>query len=424
MYTHEALNLFSGETDQATVRLYGEHAKAFRSTSLTHTIHRQAAFGIFTEVIRHELCWCKDGKAANQRLTPTWAPTAVEDMVDSILIVGYVAYKLKSSTIVIAPPASLDLVWDGTEWGLAPAHADEWSLIMHTTPHRPPDGGAAIYRTAAALAAPDTLRYDEMSANISRRDHYNSRPAVFTSVDSKLKNTNGGSRQWFQQATSADAAAMRNLDVDTSFQSLIAKRSDTINRLEEMTALHRERLAPSAPVVPSGIPAPVGNMHHQEHIVTDGREAVPSRQLLSLADGEHIWNKLAFDIFFAYRVPPQVLGININAERTSINPRLNELVLNMFFFTVSRIREVITAVFAAHPVAGATLGFIPTVAKADLDRIGPALKRDRAAAFYAGAYGLDTAAIDPARLGLLEDTTNKRTKLRHRDEEGDGEMKD
>jgi hypothetical protein len=421
MYKHEPLELFKGQPDDAVTRLYGEHAMAFRTTCLTHTIHRQAAFGLFTEVIRHPLCWCKNGKAAQSRLTPEWAATVVEDMVDSILIVGYVGYKVQNSRIVVAPPASLDLVWDGSDWAIAPAHADEWSLSMHTTPHRPPKGGAAVYRTPAALAALDTARYDEMSANINRRDHYNSRPAVFTSIDAKLKNTNGNSRQWFQQATSADAAAMRNLDVDTSFQSLIAKRADTINRLEEMTALHRERLTPSTSTIGKGVPPPPGNMHHQEHIVTDGREAVPSRQLLSLADGEHVWNKLAFDIFFAFRVPPQVLGININAERTSINPRLNELVLNMFFFTVSRIREVITTVFKSYTVAGATLGFIPTIAKADLDRIGPALKRTRAAAFYAGAYDLDEDVIDTTRLGLLDQGAGaKRT---HRDDEGDGELK-
>jgi hypothetical protein len=417
MYKHEPLELFGGKTDKAAVRLYGAHAKAFRTTSLTHTIHRQAAFGIFTEVTRHKLRWCKNGKVAPGRLTPEWAITAIEDMVDSILIVGYVAYKLDGSTIVVAPPTSLDLVWEDSAWAIAPAHADEWQLAMHTTPHRPPTAGAAVYRTAAAMAADDTQRYDEMSANISRRDHHNSRPAVFTSIDPKLKNTNGGSRQWFQQATSADAAAMRNLDVDTSFQSLIAKRADTVTRLEEMSAIHRERLGGAAP--PTGVPADERNMHHTEHIVTDGREAVPARQLLSLADGEHIWNKLAFDIFFAYRVPPQVLGININAERTSINPRLNELVLSMFFFTCSRIRGVIETIFAAHSVGGATLAFVPTVAKADLDRIGPALKRDRAAAFYAGAYGIEVADIDPKRLNLLEPEASPNVKVKHRDEEGD-----
>lgn len=424
MFRHAPLELFGGSTDQATVRLYGAHATGFRDTSLSHTIHRQAAFGIFTEVVRHKLAWCKNGKAASQRLTPEWAATAIEDMVDSILIVGYVAYKLEGSVIVVAPPASLDLVWGGSEWAISPADADEWQLAMHTTPHRPATAGPALYRTAAALAAEDTLRYDEMSANISRRDHHNSRPAVFTSIDPKLKNAGGSSRQWFQQATSADAAAMRNLDVDTSFQSLIAKRADTVSRLEEMSALHRERLGSSVPPPPTGVAAPVGNMHHQEHIITDGREAVPSRQLLSLADGEHVWNKLAFDIFFAYRVPPQVLGININAERTSINPRLNELVLNMFFFTVSRIRELINTIFTVYTVSGAALAFIPTIAKADLDRIGPALKRDRAAAFYANAYSLDEADIDPARIGLLEDTSAAppARRAKHRDDEGDGEL--
>ena len=423
MFKHEPLTLFSKNTnDNSAVRLYGEHAVAFRNTSLTHTIHRQAAFGIFTEVVRHTLCWCKGAKMASATLTPDWAHAVVEDMVDSILIVGYIAYKIVKGKIVVAPPASLDLVWSGTEWTIAPSKEDEWTLAMHTAPHRPPNGGAAVYRTAAALSAADTRRYDEMSANISRRDHYNSRPAIFTSIDSKLKNTNGGSRQWFQQATSADAAAMRNLDVDTSFQSLIAKRADTVSRLQEMTALHRERLAPAAPTVPTGVPDPIGNMHHQEHIVTDGREATPSRQLLSLADGEHIWNKLAFDIFFAYRVPPQVLGININAERTSINPRLNELVLNMFFFTVSRIRTVITTIFEHHKVAGAVLTFVPTVAKADLDRIGPALKRDRAAAFYAEAYNIDEDVIDPKRLALLD--PDGRNHTLHRDDEGDGKLKE
>jgi len=397
---------------------------------MTHTIHRQAAFGLFTEIIRHPLCWTKKNKTADLKLTPMWASPTIEEMVDSILIVGYIAFKIKDARVVIAVPATLDLLWNGSDWELSPTDAKEWTLVMHTAPARPVVSGPATYRTAAALAMVDTVRYDAMSANVLKRDRYNSRPAVFTMVDSKLKNANGASRQWFQQATSADAAAMRNLDVDTTFSSIIAKRADTVQRLAEQTALHRERIGHNVDNSGTGVPAPDGNMHHQEHIITDGKEIVASRPLLSLQDGNHVWNKLAFDIFFAFRVPPQVLGLNVNAERTSINPRLNEVVLNMFFFTVSRMRTIIEHVFAQLNVDGAVLTFVPMIGKADLDRLGFALKRKVAPGFYGNAYDIPADVIDPARLDLLGPDGNgaeagpKKRKVVNRDDEGDGKLKE
>jgi hypothetical protein len=371
----------------------------FATVASKHTVHRQAAFGILADVSRYPIRWKKNAQFASEQLTPAWVMPFVEECVDSILILGYVAWKLVGDILVTAPLCSIDVAYVNHRWVASEAHK-EWTVEMVTPPLRMrdknhPDG--LQYRTPAASAYADTKAYDELLNNTRQRDHYNSRPTIFTTIDKQLKNSNGSNRQWFAETTARDAAAARTVNIDSSFQHLIATRADTVERLDEQSHLHRERLRGNAPVAEKSYVAD-GNMDHKEHIVSDGREAFASRQLLSLVDGEHLMQKLMFDIFFAYRAPPQILGINVNAERTSINPRLNELVLSMFFDQTAKIRQVIGRVLAHVEMEGSVLVFQTRFTKLEIDRVEPLLKTAKLIAIYADTYQLDAKDFDKERV--------------------------
>jgi hypothetical protein len=302
----------NGNTKKPPLHLRGRAAVEFAEVALKHPIHRQACFAITSDILRHPVCWKKNKKTAPRAVTPEWVAAVVEEAVLSCLIMGYVAYKTIKDRLVIAPLCEIDLVWDGSSWAPTEAHR-QWSISMVYPPSRfrAEDTGVARYNSPAFLAKANTESFDELQHNFCMRDHFNSRPSVFTTITKDLKNQNGSNRQWYQQTVAADSAANRQLDVDTSFHNLLTKRNDTVQMLGEATAHHRERLKlPTARKQTASYEnkAQHGNMDHTEHILTDGRDAHVGRQLMSLADGEHTLTRYTHDIFFNYRVPPQVLG--------------------------------------------------------------------------------------------------------------------
>lgn len=400
-FTHEGLDLSLAKHqgyDSKNVKLYGRDAVELAKVALEHSIHRQALFGLLSEITRCPVRWEKNQKSADAELTPEWVGPLIEQALASCLILGYVAYKKVDAVIIIAPLCHVDIEWIDSQWQLTEKHKQKgWKLKVIYPPDRfrtDKKTGAAAYNSPAFHSMRDTLVYDELYTNMLQRDHFNSRPSIFTTISKDLRNTNGSSRQWFQQAVSADSAAARQLNVDTSFHSLIAKRADTVQRLDELSALHRERLSSNLAKKGEKSYVKENNMEHTEHILTDGRDAHTSKQLLSLTDGEHMLERAMHDILFAYRVPPQVLGKNINSERTAVNPRLNEMALDSFFTNCNHIRDVINGVLSILTVDNAVLRFIPKVTKYDMEQIVPFVKPKVVAAMMADMYMMDASDFD------------------------------
>lgn len=400
-FRHTPLDLESRPTAVSDTKVsYGADSEAVVRIALEHSIHRQARFGMHSEIARCPLRWFKAGKHAGQDLTPDWAAGVVEEMLVSILLIGYVGFKVIKDTIVVAPMCKLDVVWDAPRWRLTDQHEKAgWKVCIVY----PPDqfrtngrSGGAACNSPAVHTMRDTFVYDELYENMMQRDHFNSRPSWATTIAKEIRNSNGSSRQWFEQAPSRDSAAARQLNVDTSFNSLIAKRADMVQRLDELSALHRERL--SAPAAKTGKVEKSytadNNMQHSEFVVTDGRDIHKSTPLMSLTDGEHMLERAAHDIFMGYKVPPQVLGKNINSERTSVNPRLNEMALDSFFTHCDQVRAALSRVFANLSIDGAVLQFVPKATKFDMTQLLPFTRPAVMATMLADLYTMQPEDFD------------------------------
>jgi hypothetical protein len=392
--------------------LRGADALPFAEHGVAHAVHKQALFAIISELNRFPVAWRKGEKFAPVSLTPLWVGPFIQDVVTSLTVMGYVAYKQVKDQLIIAPVCTLDVEWDGVNWILTKDTKSDWNLIMHSPPIQvrsaPPR-----YSSPAAMAFTDTEKYDELIANYLHRDHYNSRPSVFATIDGKLQNQPGQTHQWFQGMTSGDAAAMRTVDVDISYQTLIKQRADTIKRLGAETALERERL--NQPIKNDAKRqrfVTKQNMDHLEHVVTDGKTITTTKHLNSLQDGMHLVDKMTFQILWCYQVVPPALGINPNAERTAINPRLIETILNMFTNSVRRVRSIIQLMFDTLSIENAMLAFIPTVSKADLERLGGVLDGARVASLYASAYDIPEEFFNPAAFRNLEGAQLDSSKIR------------
>ena len=387
--------------DRLVTKLIAKDAAEFATLATTHSVHQQAISAMIAEVFRYQLLWCKKGKYAAAELTPQWAYLAVRDAVLSIFVMGYFAYRTVKNCIEIAPLATLDLVYQKGEWSIVQREIkNNWKLVMINAPHKHKGKPYATYSSATARAALDTQIYDEMYENYRKRDHFNSRPSCFTTVDKNLKNQNGSSKQWFQQATASDVAANRtNVSIDSNFQTLVKNRAASIARLQQQTAMERQRMNTGEKLAGSetDLAQAHTNMMHSEHIITDGREVHTARQLLSMTDGFKVMNNAVQNIFFHYEVPPQVFGKSVNSERTGINPRLNEIVLTTFFSVSAFFRTAMQPMFLNTEVEGATLQFKPTLSQFELQSLSPFIKDAHLPDLYAAAYHIPVDLFDAAK---------------------------
>lgn len=372
-------------------RLQGAPIGKLAAKSSVHTVHQHAMHTLYTEIVRHPPVWSKGSKYANMTLTPLWVHTALQESVHSICIAGFCAWRQTNDAVEIAPPGSVSLKFADGKWTQdddnTGCNATQWTIIMVDPPIRHSDGSTTL-NSCVANAINDTLIYDEMYENIRRRDFFNSRPAVFTVVDKTLRNQNGSSKQWFQQQTSGATAASRINAVDSNFQTLVQNRATSIRRLEETSLLARERM--NTPTKLAGAKESLEKketkMQHTEHMVTDGKDVVPSRTLMSLTDGFQMLNQTMYNIMFHFHVPPQLLGRNINAERTGVNPRLNEMVLQSFFTSTTRLRHQLQRMFAGLKVSGAEIRFQPTISPFELETLHDKIEPAQLPQMYGMAY--------------------------------------
>jgi len=418
------------------VFLRGIDAREAHIRSMEHTIHRQAAFGISAEILRNTVRWYKNGKFSRTVPAPFWITPLVKEIVDAVVSQGFVGYKTVEDRVIIAIPCTLDLEYTyETGWVLSKLHSDAgWKVTFIDEPTIMTGVGGALtafHQSPSITSKESTERYTELIDCFKMRNFYNSRPAIFAPMSEQHKkglnlaqfrniagdqhnnhllpsrgiNRISGTVEIDNQLQQARGPVTGNggagiIGHEGNFKVRMASIAAQVKLLDENTAIHRRNLKESGASgqgIAENYISPASDTHHIEHNVSMGRDAIPVRQMLSLADGEHMLAKASFDIFFAYRAPPQILGININAERTSINPRLNELVLDMFVASTSRIRAIIEDILSTIQIAGAGLRFCASFSKYDCERLAMHVKPKVAAQMHADTYGMEASDFDLAR---------------------------
>jgi hypothetical protein len=421
----KSLDLFSSKKkhqyNSQNNTLLGIHTKELYSTVKTHTVFRQAIDALVENVFMHPLVYCKQNKYADTKLTPQWAITACCEIIDSFWAVGYAAVQIINNRIVVGVPTDFDLVYNTKlqQWELkentgirtVSTTKASWQLVLWQAPVRYSNNKTEV-NSAAKRAEKDTAIYNQLHRNHRQKDYFNSNPSVFTTVDKNLKNVNGSSKQWFQSATASTAAATRTTPVDSNFKYLVNQRADSIRQLADATGLFRNSHN-STKLAGEDTETLEDSTHkqHIEHVVTDGRDIQPSRVLMSLTDGHQILLDAENKIFFHLCVPPQIKGRNINAERSGINPRLNEIALSQFFNLVNRLRTQLSLIFGhtSLEVAGATLTFQPCLSPYELDKLHPFLNTKILPLLYSRAYHVPDSFFDIEKLTASSMVQNKTT---------------
>lgn len=234
-----------------------------------------------------------------------------------------------------------------------------------------------------------------LEANLLRRDVTNTDPTIYTTLSNSISATKGSSIPWHRSVVESAHIAgqhpLPNGPTATTIADYVSARADGIRNLNHVTDYARRAAAPAV----LGEPPAEPELNHRENIVSDGRDFTECRHLQQDTIVCHqTIDRLGYEIMFAWGVPPQVLGKNVNSERLASSNRLTEMAINHYLVHTRRLQAVVSEIFTSLQ-SGVAFGDCTSVHV--LEQCGPYLKPSRAAELYACAYDLDVADFDIAR---------------------------
>ena len=239
-----------------------------------------------------------------------------------------------------------------------------------------------------------------LQANLMSRDATNTDPAIYTTMSSTVQAAKGSAIPWHRSVVdSAHIAGQHPLPpgpTSATISDYVSARADMVRNLNHVTDYARRANAPAV----LGEPPVAAELNHRENIVSDGRDFTECRHLQQDTIVVHqTIDRLGHEIMFAWGVPPQVLGRNINSERLASSNRLTEMAINQYMVHTRRLITVVGEIF---DVISNGVKFGDCVSVHVLEQCGPYLKPARAAQLFACAYDLDVADFDLARFETPE----------------------
>lgn len=341
---------------------------------------QQAVASLVSELQRYELI------GNNLR---AWR-TFVDDYVTQISLFGFCVYQVVRGLPEVLNGRHVELQRRGRRLRpkLLPnvprksVRTKNWQLLVVREPIMA-DSGLYLYPMSPAFKclAQTSLRL-RLELNLEQREQVNSVPAVYTRIQNNIASAPGSTRPWFTHGQMAGDVSQR-VDLD----ELVQHRADTIRALDRITD-NALRVEPHA--VP-GEPPSASGRQHVEHAITDGRDITEARTLPH--DGNivhHTIDRLAHEIQFAFGVPPQVQGRNINSERMASSNRLNEQAIVHFRATAQRLKHQLDEIFTES----GEVKYGDQANAHTLDQIGHLLKPDKLIKLYALANNIDESYFD------------------------------
>lgn len=369
---------------------------------------------IVSEVLRCRLAWhVASAETADDSIpVPDWWSTFVTDAIRSILINGNFIYRRCGERVgvpvcVVADPASVYTVWcRKTCKYVSSCRKHRWMVGLVEPPRRGTGTheSAMLVNSASKRAERPTRQLSRVMANWVVRDKANSSSTVYTAISDDIRQQNGSDRQWFRNVNSGDTINTRVNDIDTGFHTLVHRRAETIEKLDSITNLARSRSsAANAGLTRVGevSKAACGPSHtHQEHMVSDGRVYTEARQLSSMADSKMMIDELKHSILFAFGVPPQALGQNINSERIASSNRLTEMAITTYTSFINLLRARIGEALRSQTetASGSYIGFSVCLAQYELDKLQPYLKTSICRKMIARTHQIPESFLDAAKI--------------------------
>ena len=297
-----------------------------------------AARAVAEEMLRSKLHYVDSfGTVDFKTPTPYYLSRVVREIIDSVMQVGFFAYRIVQRgkkrgkdddlsseddtvnaiiddgvRIEIAPVGSVYPVVEDASTGLFgvknvpgfyPTDDFAWIGIFVKTPVFSLLPSVSVIRSSTADALKLIEQYNAIYSNFLHRDNLNSHNSVYTTINPNLSNVNGGPQTWFTGRThDADASLAPQISRVGDFQEVIRSRAETIRALDHETSMLRQDSDADNPLAEHDYLTPetaFGGKRHVEHIISDGKNINECRPLQSLANAAHHNDRLETAIMFA-----------------------------------------------------------------------------------------------------------------------------
>lgn len=289
-----------------------------------------------------------------------------------------------------------------------------WNLVMFSEPHVVKPGGTVIYSSMCANSYELSLKLQSTIQRAMERDATNSKINVLTQFSKNFGTMPGSTKAFIQPAVQNSMMTVpKSLfdDVDEA----IRNRAETALAISKATERLRAKTyqayeqteALTTRDVRSKMEAPKP-MRHDEHLITDAQEGKQVAYLQGPQNLDPIIQWFENSILFAYLIPPQALGKNINSERIAASNRLAEAAIERYDTMIRQLRKHLQTALtrtsreiAGHYIEGPNELHIvmrPCISEYSLSMLVPILDTKVAAELSACVHDIPMHYIDQKRL--------------------------
>lgn len=291
---------------------------------------------------------------------------------------------------------------------------DGWNLLMFSEPHIIKPSGTVIFNSMSANAYELSIKFQRSMQNTMERDYINSRINVLTQFSKNFGTMPGSTKSFIQPAVQnsmmavpsnvfedADEAIRNRAEAALAISKATQRLRAKTYRAYEQTAAFNSRDVRAKREAPKP-------QRHEEHLITDAQEGKQVAFLQGPANIEPHMERLENAILFAYLIPPQALGKNINSERIAASNRLAESAIERYDTMIRRLRRHIQTALtrtsreiASHYIDEPNELHIvmrPCISEYSLSSLMPILETKMAAELSACVHDVPMHYIDLKRL--------------------------
>ena len=140
---------------------------------------------------------------------------------------------------------------------------------------------------------------------------------------------------------------------------------------------------------------------HEEHVVTDGRDAKESKVLQETPSTRYAIERLRQAILLTLGVPAQALGESVNTERSSANQNQWGIAIRHFTSTTEFYRKITGEILkrASTLPDGAHIEYAPGTPSVYVETVSALLLPKHAKALLSNYYGVPEGHFDEQKLG-------------------------
>ncbi|MBN19893.1 MAG: hypothetical protein CL678_01300 [Bdellovibrionaceae bacterium] len=337
----------------------------------------------------------------------------VRDIVRLVTVLGHVVWRNARGVLQTLEPEAYSLERKpGNKWKvnveIGPKRG--WQVaIMAEPPLHIEAPNMWNWPSKVVLSAPAAERLMRLYDNWDRRDLHNSRPGVFCTVSASLKPVGSSGYQWFGGGQD-DEHPLGVRPNQGTFQELLERRTSAIRMLSSATdeerrmIFDRSHASSSLPNDMREHPGAESAVAHEEHVVTDGRDAKEAKVLQETPSTRFAIERLRQAILLIIGVPAQAIGESVNTERSNANTNQWEIAMRHFVATTSTYRIFIESVLkdASTTESGAHIEYAEGAPSFFIQDVLPLLKEEYAAEMLSSHYGVPKEHFDPTRLSSLQ----------------------